>query len=44
MGGRRDKAGLMRRCIASINDSPISGSNRRFYWPLPPSGPSAVAQ
>jgi nuclear transport factor 2 (NTF2) superfamily protein len=26
--------GLMRRRIASINDAPISESERRFYWPL----------
>jgi nuclear transport factor 2 (NTF2) superfamily protein len=26
--------GLMRRRIASINDSPISESERRFHWPL----------
>ena len=26
--------GLMRRRIASINDAPITESERRFYWPL----------
>ncbi len=29
-----DVDGLMRRRIASINDSPIEASARRFHWPL----------
>jgi nuclear transport factor 2 (NTF2) superfamily protein len=29
-----DHAGLMARRIASINDLPISGSERKFHWPL----------
>jgi nuclear transport factor 2 (NTF2) superfamily protein len=29
-----DDAGLMARRIASINDLPISGSERKFHWPL----------
>jgi nuclear transport factor 2 (NTF2) superfamily protein len=29
-----DEDALMRRRIASINDSPISKSDRKFYWPL----------
>jgi nuclear transport factor 2 (NTF2) superfamily protein len=26
--------GLMQRRIASINDLPIKGSERKFHWPL----------
>lgn len=29
-----DDDGLMRRRIASINDLPITASERRFHWPL----------
>ena len=29
-----DRSGLMRRRIASINDLPISASQRLFHWPL----------
>ena len=29
-----DKHGLMRRRIASINDLPIQGEDRKFHWPL----------
>ncbi len=29
-----DEAGLMRRRIASINDLPISETERKFHWPL----------
>jgi len=29
-----DAHGLMRRRIASINDVPISGSDRKFLWRL----------
>jgi nuclear transport factor 2 (NTF2) superfamily protein len=29
-----DSRGLMRRRIASINDAPISASERKFHWPL----------
>ncbi len=29
-----DEKGLMRRRIASINDSPIRESERQFHWPL----------
>jgi len=29
-----DQQGLMRRRIASINDLPIHGSERKYYWPL----------
>ena len=29
-----DEHGLMRRRIASINDAPISESDRKFFWPL----------
>jgi nuclear transport factor 2 (NTF2) superfamily protein len=29
-----DRSGLMRRRIASINDLPISESQRLFHWPL----------
>ena len=29
-----DRDGLMRRRLASINDLPISASDRRFFWPL----------
>jgi uncharacterized protein len=29
-----DADGLMRRRIASINDTPINESDRRFHWPL----------
>jgi nuclear transport factor 2 (NTF2) superfamily protein len=29
-----DDRGLMRRRIASINDLPIAGSERQFFWPL----------
>jgi len=29
-----DEDGLMRRRIASINDSPIEESDRKFHWPL----------
>jgi nuclear transport factor 2 (NTF2) superfamily protein len=29
-----DTAGLMQRRFASINDLPISESERKFYWPL----------
>jgi nuclear transport factor 2 (NTF2) superfamily protein len=28
-----DESGLMRRRIASINDLPIAGADRRFHWP-----------
>jgi uncharacterized protein len=28
--------GLMRRRIASINDLPISGKERKYHWPLGP--------
>jgi nuclear transport factor 2 (NTF2) superfamily protein len=31
-----DDSGLMRRRIASINDLPISESQRLFHWPLGP--------
>lgn len=30
-----DARGLMRRREASINDVPIAGSERRFFWPAP---------
>ena len=30
-----DERGLMRRREASINDVPISESDRRFFWPAP---------
>ena len=30
-----DKAGLMRRREASINDRPIAPEDRRFHWPAP---------
>jgi len=29
-----DEHGLMRRRIASINDLPITESERKFHWPL----------
>ncbi|MCH7778867.1 MAG: nuclear transport factor 2 family protein, partial [Gemmatimonadetes bacterium] len=29
-----DERGLMRRRIASINDLPIQGEDRKFHWPL----------
>jgi nuclear transport factor 2 (NTF2) superfamily protein len=29
-----DEQGLMRRRIASINDLPIKGADRKFHWPL----------
>jgi nuclear transport factor 2 (NTF2) superfamily protein len=29
-----DELGLMRRRLASINDSPIQESDRKFHWPL----------
>ena len=29
-----DEDGLMRRRIASINDLPIAGSERKYHWPL----------
>jgi len=29
-----DELGLMRRRLASINDLPIKGSDRKFHWPL----------
>jgi len=29
-----DEHGLMRRRIASINDLPITESNRKYHWPL----------
>jgi len=29
-----DERGLMRRRVASINDAPISESDRNFHWPL----------
>lgn len=29
-----DHAGLMRRRVASINDVPITETDRRFHWPL----------
>ncbi len=29
-----DERGLMRRRVASINDTPISPANRQFHWPL----------
>ncbi len=29
-----DEHGLMRRRIASINDLPIQGEDRKFHWPL----------
>ncbi|MBZ9774051.1 DUF1348 family protein [Mesorhizobium sp. CO1-1-8] len=29
-----DAEGLMRRRIASINEHPIAGSDRKFHWPL----------
>ena len=29
-----DQHGLMRRRIASINDLPITASDRKFHWPL----------
>ena len=29
-----DENGLMRRRLASINDSPIRESDRRYHWPL----------
>ena len=29
-----DEQGLMRRRIASINDLPIAGSERKYHWPL----------
>ena len=29
-----DEAGLMRRRIASINDLPITESERKYHWPL----------
>src|SRR5262249_51093244 len=29
-----DQHGLMQRRIASINDLPIKGSDRKFHWPL----------
>ena len=31
-----DEAGLMRRRFASINDKPISASERKYHWPLGP--------
>ncbi len=31
-----DEAGLMRRRFASINDKPISASDRQYHWPLGP--------
>ena len=31
-----DEAGLMRRRFASINDKPISASDRKYHWPLGP--------
>jgi len=31
-----DERGLMRRRVASINDAPISESERKFRWPLGP--------
>lgn len=30
-----DERGLMRRRVASINDVPISVSDRKFHWPAP---------
>jgi nuclear transport factor 2 (NTF2) superfamily protein len=29
-----DERGLMRRRVASINDAPIRGSDRKYHWPL----------
>ena len=29
-----DERGLMRRRVASINDAPIRGSDRKYLWPL----------
>lgn len=31
-----DEGGLMRRRVASINDTPISDNERKFHWPLGP--------
>jgi hypothetical protein len=31
-----DERGLMRRRIASINDAPLAGNARKFFWPLGP--------
>jgi uncharacterized protein len=31
-----DAEGLMRRRIASINDAPIAGNERRYHWPAGP--------
>ena len=31
-----DEHGLMRRRIASINDTPIDEADRLFHWPLGP--------
>ncbi len=31
-----DEHGLMRRRIASINDTPITADQRKFHWPLGP--------
>ena len=30
-----DERGLMRRRVASINDLPISVTDRKFHWPVP---------
>ena len=38
-----DEQGLMRRREASINDIPISESERKFHWPAPGSRPSEDA-
>ena len=35
-----DERGLMRRRVASINDLPISVTDRKFHWPAP--GPRPV--
>jgi len=32
--------GLMRRRIASINDLPIAGADRKFHWPAPGARPA----
>ena len=37
-----DDQGLMRRREASINDLPISESERRFHWPAPGPRPSSA--
>ncbi len=41
-----DGSGLMRRRLASINDVPLRGSDRRYHWPLgrrPDDHPSLTA-